>query len=148
MVRWIQAETTGTVPKRDRVVWIAVAVLDNGAVTERWSTLLDPEPAPLRLPGRRAGPAAAASLRGATPLLGGLGQEPDAGELLLDLYLLELFCRASEAEASVITGQPDALGTDLLDVLDRRRGALRARGASSRRRWPWRGRRSGRPGWS
>jgi hypothetical protein len=66
--------------------------------------------------------AAAASLRGAAPLLGDLGQEPDAGALLLDLYLLELFCRASEAEASVITGRPDALGTDLLDVLDRRRG--------------------------
>jgi hypothetical protein len=66
--------------------------------------------------------AAAASLRGAAPMLGGLGQEPDAGELLLDLYLLELFCRASEAEASVITGRPDAIGTDLLDVLDRRRG--------------------------
>jgi len=72
--------------------------------------------------------AATASLRNAAALLGRLGQEPDAGELLLDLYLLELFCRASEAEASVITGQPDALGTDLLDVLDRRRGPSAAVG--------------------
>jgi DNA polymerase III epsilon subunit-like protein len=40
----LDAETTGTVPQRDRVVWIAVAVLDDGTVTERWSTLLDPGP--------------------------------------------------------------------------------------------------------
>jgi hypothetical protein len=66
--------------------------------------------------------AAAASLRRAAPLLGELGQEPGAAELLLDLYLLELFCRASEAEVSVITGRPDTLGADLLAVLDRRRG--------------------------
>jgi hypothetical protein len=65
--------------------------------------------------------AATASLRRAAPLLDALGQEPGAAELLLDLYLLELFCRASEAEASVITGRPDTLGADLLDVLDRRR---------------------------
>jgi hypothetical protein len=67
--------------------------------------------------------AAAASLRGAAPLLRDLGQEPEAAELLLDLYLLELFCRASEAQASAITGRPDALGADLLEVLDRRRRA-------------------------
>jgi DNA polymerase-3 subunit epsilon len=38
----LDAETTGTIPQRDRVVWIAVAVLEDGTVTERWSTLLDP----------------------------------------------------------------------------------------------------------
>jgi DNA polymerase III epsilon subunit-like protein len=38
----LDAETTGTVPHLDRVVWIAAAVLNDGAVTERWSTLLDP----------------------------------------------------------------------------------------------------------
>jgi DNA polymerase III epsilon subunit-like protein len=40
----LDTETTGTVPERDRVVWVAIAVLDDGIVTERWSTLLDPGP--------------------------------------------------------------------------------------------------------
>jgi hypothetical protein len=64
--------------------------------------------------------AAAASLRRAAPFLGDLGQQPDAGALLLVLYLLELICRASEAEPSTITGRPDIFGADLLDVLERR----------------------------
>ena len=44
MTRYVvlDTETTGTVPERDRVVWIAVAILNDGTVTERWSTLLDP----------------------------------------------------------------------------------------------------------
>jgi DNA polymerase III epsilon subunit-like protein len=37
-------ETTGLVPGHDRVVWVAVAVLSDGTVTERWSALLDPGP--------------------------------------------------------------------------------------------------------
>lgn len=47
MTRYVvlDTETTGTVPGRDRVVWVAVAVLNDGAVIERWSTLLDPGPA-------------------------------------------------------------------------------------------------------
>jgi DNA polymerase III epsilon subunit-like protein len=40
----LDTETTGTVPQRDRVVWVAVVVLHDGTVTERWSTLLDPGP--------------------------------------------------------------------------------------------------------
>jgi DNA polymerase III epsilon subunit-like protein len=40
----VDTETTGTVPGRDRVVWVASAVLDDGIVAERWSTLLDPGP--------------------------------------------------------------------------------------------------------
>lgn len=46
MTRYVilDTETTGTVPHRDRVVWVAVAVLHDGTVTERWSTLLDPGP--------------------------------------------------------------------------------------------------------
>jgi DNA polymerase III epsilon subunit-like protein len=40
----LDTETTGTVPLRDRVVWVAVAVLHDNIVTERWSTLLDPGP--------------------------------------------------------------------------------------------------------
>jgi DNA polymerase III epsilon subunit-like protein len=40
----LDTETTGTAPDRDRVVWVAIAVLDDGTVTERWSTLLDPGP--------------------------------------------------------------------------------------------------------
>jgi DNA polymerase III epsilon subunit-like protein len=40
----LDTETTGTVPERDRVVWVAIAVLDDGTITERWSTLLDPGP--------------------------------------------------------------------------------------------------------
>ena len=46
MTRYVvlDTETTGTAPGRDRVVWVAIAVLDDGTVTERWSTLLDPGP--------------------------------------------------------------------------------------------------------
>jgi DNA polymerase III epsilon subunit-like protein len=40
----LDTETTGTVPDRDRVVWVAVVILNDGTVTERWSTLLDPGP--------------------------------------------------------------------------------------------------------
>jgi Exonuclease len=40
----VDTETTGTVPERDCVVWVAVTVLDDGTVTERWSTRLDPGP--------------------------------------------------------------------------------------------------------
>jgi DNA polymerase III epsilon subunit-like protein len=40
----LDTETTGTVPERDRVVWVAVAIFNDGTVTERWSTLLDPGP--------------------------------------------------------------------------------------------------------
>ncbi|HEX8858594.1 MAG TPA: 3'-5' exonuclease [Actinomycetes bacterium] len=41
----LDTETTGTVPGRDRVVWVAVAVPNDGTVVERWSTLLNPGPA-------------------------------------------------------------------------------------------------------
>jgi DNA polymerase III epsilon subunit-like protein len=41
----VDTETTGTVPERDRVVWVAVAAMDDSVVAERWSTLLDPGPA-------------------------------------------------------------------------------------------------------
>ena len=46
MARYVvlDTETTGTAPERDRVVWVAVAVFNDGTVTERWSTLLDPGP--------------------------------------------------------------------------------------------------------
>ena len=46
MTRYVvlDTETTGTVPGRDRVVWVAVAVLNDGTVVQRWSTLLDPGP--------------------------------------------------------------------------------------------------------
>jgi DNA polymerase III epsilon subunit-like protein len=40
----LDTETTGTIPERDRVVWVAVAILNDNTVTERWSTLLDPGP--------------------------------------------------------------------------------------------------------
>lgn len=40
----LDTETTGTVPDRDRVIWIAAAILDEDTVSERWSTLLDPGP--------------------------------------------------------------------------------------------------------
>lgn len=44
MIRYVvvDSKTTGLNTSRDRVVWIAVAVLDNGEVTQRWSTFLDP----------------------------------------------------------------------------------------------------------
>ncbi len=40
----VDTETTGLVPERDRVVWVASAVIDDDTVTERWLTLLDPGP--------------------------------------------------------------------------------------------------------
>jgi tetratricopeptide (TPR) repeat protein len=40
----LDTETTGTVPHRDRVIWIAAAVLDEDTISERWSTFLDPGP--------------------------------------------------------------------------------------------------------
>jgi hypothetical protein len=64
--------------------------------------------------------AAATSLAQAAPLLGDLGQQPDAAELLLVLYLLELFGRAAEAEPSAVTGRTDTLGANLLAVLGQR----------------------------
>jgi hypothetical protein len=64
--------------------------------------------------------AAARSLRRAEPLLAELAQREEVGELLLTLYLLERVCRAAEAEASAVTGRPDAAGAGLLDVLGRR----------------------------
>jgi hypothetical protein len=64
--------------------------------------------------------AAARSLRRAAPLLAELGQREEVGELLLTLYLLERVCRAAEAEASAVTGRPDAAGAGLLEVLGRR----------------------------
>ena len=47
MTRYVvlDTETTGTVPERDRVVWVAVAVLHDGTLVQRWSTRLDPGPA-------------------------------------------------------------------------------------------------------
>jgi hypothetical protein len=69
--------------------------------------------------------AAARSLRRAAPLLGELGQRAEVGELLLTLYLLERVCRAAEAEASAVTGRPDAAGAGLLEVLARRLEAAR-----------------------
>ena len=74
----------------------------------------------LKLPDRAPAEAAEASLEAAAPLLAGLEQPPEAADLLLVLYLLELFWRASEAELSAVTGRPDSLGAGLLDVLDRR----------------------------
>ena len=46
MTRYVvlDTETTGTAPKSDRIVWVAVAILDDHTVTERWSTFLDPGP--------------------------------------------------------------------------------------------------------
>jgi DNA polymerase III alpha subunit (gram-positive type) len=41
----LDTETTGTVPDRDRVIWIAAAVFDEDTITERWSAFLDPGPA-------------------------------------------------------------------------------------------------------
>ena len=74
------------------------------------------------LQGLRQPPAEAAarSLRRTAPLLAGLGQREEVGELLLTLYLLERVCRAAEAEVSAVTGRPDAAGAGLLDLLGRR----------------------------
>jgi DNA polymerase-3 subunit epsilon len=46
MTRYVvlDTETTGISPERDRIVWVAVAVLEHRSVTERWSTFLDPGP--------------------------------------------------------------------------------------------------------
>jgi DNA polymerase III epsilon subunit-like protein len=46
MTRYVvlDTETTGLVPKSDRIVWVAVAILEDHTVTERWSTFLDPGP--------------------------------------------------------------------------------------------------------
>jgi hypothetical protein len=74
------------------------------------------------LQGLRQPPAEAAarSLRRTAPLLAGLGQREEVGELLLTLYLLERVCRAAEAEVSAVTGRPDAAGAGLLDLLGQR----------------------------
>ena len=58
--------------------------------------------------------------RPAAPHLAALGQAPGTEELLSDLYLLELLCRAAEAEVSAVTGRPDTAGAALLGVLGRR----------------------------
>jgi DNA polymerase III epsilon subunit-like protein len=46
MTRYVvlDTETTGLAPERDRIVWVAVAILEEQTVTERWSTFLDPGP--------------------------------------------------------------------------------------------------------
>src|SRR5689334_16717591 len=46
MTRYVvlDTETTGTAPERDRIVWVAVAILKDGTVTERWSAFVDPGP--------------------------------------------------------------------------------------------------------
>ncbi len=46
MTRYVvlDTETTGISPERDRIVWVAVAILEHRTVTERWSTFLDPGP--------------------------------------------------------------------------------------------------------
>lgn len=46
MTRYVvlDTETTGLAPERDRIVWVAVAILEDRSVTERWSTFLDPGP--------------------------------------------------------------------------------------------------------
>ena len=46
MTRYVvlDTETTGLAPERDRIVWVAVAILEDRIVTERWSTFLDPGP--------------------------------------------------------------------------------------------------------
>jgi hypothetical protein len=70
--------------------------------------------------GQPPAEAAATSLRRAAPLLAALGQQREAGELLLTLYLLERLCRAAESQVSAVTGRPDAVGAALLDLLWRR----------------------------
>jgi hypothetical protein len=64
--------------------------------------------------------AAATGRDRAAPHLAALGQRPEVGELLCDLYLLERLCRAAEAEVSAVTGRPDTVGTALLGVLAHR----------------------------
>jgi tetratricopeptide (TPR) repeat protein len=46
MTRYVvlDTETTGTSPERDRVVWVAAAIVEDRNVTQRWSTFLDPGP--------------------------------------------------------------------------------------------------------
>ena len=46
MTRYVvlDTETTGTAPERDRVVWVAAAIVEDRNVTQRWSTFLDPGP--------------------------------------------------------------------------------------------------------
>jgi DNA polymerase III epsilon subunit-like protein len=46
MTRYVvlDTETTGTAPDRDRVVWVAAAIVEERTVTQRWSTFLDPGP--------------------------------------------------------------------------------------------------------
>jgi DNA polymerase III epsilon subunit-like protein len=46
MTRYVvlDTETTGVTPERDRIVWLAVAIVEDRNVTERWSTFLDPGP--------------------------------------------------------------------------------------------------------
>lgn len=46
MTRYVvlDTETTGVTPERDRIVWLAVAIVEDRIVTERWSTFLDPGP--------------------------------------------------------------------------------------------------------
>ena len=46
MTRYVvlDTETTGVAPERDRVVWMAAAIVEDRIVTERWSTFLDPGP--------------------------------------------------------------------------------------------------------
>jgi hypothetical protein len=72
--------------------------------------------------------AATAALRRAGAPLRELGQDAGAGELVLALYLAERLCRAAEAQASAITGRPDAVGAALLATLERRLGGGAPRG--------------------
>jgi DNA polymerase III epsilon subunit-like protein/tetratricopeptide (TPR) repeat protein len=46
MTRYVvlDTETTGVTPERDRIVWLAAAIVEDHIVTERWSTFLDPGP--------------------------------------------------------------------------------------------------------
>jgi hypothetical protein len=72
--------------------------------------------------GQPPATAAATARDRAAPLLVELGQQEGVEELLLTLYLLERLCRAAEAEVSAVTGRPDTVGANLLDVLGRRLG--------------------------